>query len=283
MAIVSVMPSNHLILCCPLLLLPSIFPNIRVFSKESALCIRWPKYWSLSFNISPYSEHLGLISFRMDWLDLLVVQGTLKSLLQHPVQKHQFFSTQLSSESNFHIHTWPLEKPLCSIPGLGRFPGGGQDNPLQYSCLENPMDRGASRATVHGVAKSWTRLNTAQHKTGEDLWDLNLSIGQRHHCTSRPGRSGGTSELLARLNSRQHQWFYRLLSSCDPQKDAGYLFPCLHLCKEQSRKANEMHGTLSEFREVSALQIWAVWSYSCSFYQPWARAMSWKLFNSHVH
>ena len=77
------MPSNHLILCHPLLLLPSIFPNIRVFSNESALCIRWPKYWSLSFNISPSNEHSGLISFRMDWLDLLAVQGTLKCLLQH--------------------------------------------------------------------------------------------------------------------------------------------------------------------------------------------------------
>ena len=77
------MPSNHLILCHPLLLLPSIFPSIRVFSNESALCIRWPKYWSFSFNISPSNEHPGLISFRMDWLDLLGVQGTLKSLLQH--------------------------------------------------------------------------------------------------------------------------------------------------------------------------------------------------------
>ena len=77
-----VMPSNHLILCHPLLL-PSIFPSIRVFSNESALCIRWPKYWSFSFNISPFNEHPGLISFRMDWLDLLAVQGTLKSLLQH--------------------------------------------------------------------------------------------------------------------------------------------------------------------------------------------------------
>ena len=83
MSIESVMPSNHLILCGPLLLLPSIFPNIRVFSNESALHIRWPKYWSFSFNISPSSEHPGLISFRMDWLDLLAVQGTLKSLLQH--------------------------------------------------------------------------------------------------------------------------------------------------------------------------------------------------------
>ena len=78
-----VMPSKHLILCCPLLLLPSIFPNIRVFSNESALCIRWPKYWSFSFNISPSNEHPGLISLRMDWLDLFAVQGTLKNLLQH--------------------------------------------------------------------------------------------------------------------------------------------------------------------------------------------------------
>jgi len=96
MSIVSVMPSNHLILCHPLLLLPSIFPSTRVFSKESALHIRWPKYWSFSFNISSSDEHLGLISFRMDWLDLLAVQGTLKNLLQHTVQKHQFFCAQLS-------------------------------------------------------------------------------------------------------------------------------------------------------------------------------------------
>ena len=86
MSIEPVMPSHHLILCHPLLLLPSIFSNIRVFSNESALCIRWPKYWSFSF-ISPSSEHPGLISFRMDWLDLLAVQGTLKSLLQHHSSK----------------------------------------------------------------------------------------------------------------------------------------------------------------------------------------------------
>ena len=88
------MPSNHLVLCHPLLLLPSIFPIIRVFSYESALCIRWPKYWSSSFSISPTKEYSGLISFRIYWLDLLAAQGTLKSLLQY--QKHQFFSTQLS-------------------------------------------------------------------------------------------------------------------------------------------------------------------------------------------
>ena len=83
MSIESVRPSNHLIFCHPLLLLPSIFPSVRFFSNESALCIRWPKYWSFSFNISPSNEHPGLISFRMDWLDLLAVQGTIKSLLQH--------------------------------------------------------------------------------------------------------------------------------------------------------------------------------------------------------
>ena len=83
MSIESVMPSNHLILCRPLLLLPSILPSIWVFSNESVLCIRWPKYWSFSFSTSPSNEHSGLISFRMDWLDLLAVQGALKSLLQH--------------------------------------------------------------------------------------------------------------------------------------------------------------------------------------------------------
>ena len=87
MSIESVMPSNHLILCCHLLLLPSIFPCIRVFSSESVLRMRWPKYWSFCFNISPSHEYLGLISFRMDWFDLLAVQGTLKSLLQHHSSK----------------------------------------------------------------------------------------------------------------------------------------------------------------------------------------------------
>ena len=101
-SIVSVMPSNHLILCRPLCLLPSIFPRNRVFSNESALRIRWPKYWSFSFNISPCNEHPELISFRMDWLDLLAVQGTLKNLLQHHTSKASilwppvFFIVQLS-------------------------------------------------------------------------------------------------------------------------------------------------------------------------------------------
>ena len=102
MFIESLMPSNHLILCCPLLLRPSVFPSIRVFSNESALRSRWPYYWSFSFNISPSNEHPGLISFRMDWLDLLAVQGTRKNLLQHHSSKASivrlsaFFMVQLS-------------------------------------------------------------------------------------------------------------------------------------------------------------------------------------------
>ena len=107
----SVMPSKHLILCHPLLLSPSIFPSIRVFAHESVLPIRWSKYWSFSFSISPSNEHSGPISFKMDWLDLLAVQGTLKSLLQHHSWKPQFFGAQLSLYANSHIHTWLLEKP----------------------------------------------------------------------------------------------------------------------------------------------------------------------------
>ena len=105
------MPSNHLILCHPLLLLPSIFPRIRVFSNESGLCIRWPKAWSFSFNISPSNEHSGLISFRMEWLDLLAIQGTLKSLLQHnrskaSILRHSaFFIVQFSHSL---VYMWTL-------------------------------------------------------------------------------------------------------------------------------------------------------------------------------
>ena len=110
-SIESVMPSSHLILCRSLLLLPPIPPSIRVFSNESTRRMRWPKYWSFSFSISPSKEHPGLISLRMDWLDLLAVQGTLKSLLQHHSSKASIFSAQLSSQSNSHIHTWPQEKP----------------------------------------------------------------------------------------------------------------------------------------------------------------------------
>ena len=118
MSIESVMPSNHLILCHPLLL-PSVFPSIRVFSNESVLHIRWPEYWSFSFSISPSNEYSGLISFRIDWLDLLLVQGLFKSLFQHhnskasikKKKKHQFFGAQPALWSSSHIHTWLLAKP----------------------------------------------------------------------------------------------------------------------------------------------------------------------------
>ena len=112
MSVESVMPSNHLILCHPLLLLPSIFPSISILSNESVLHIRWPKYWSFSFSISPTNEYSGLISFRLNWFDLLAIQGTLKRVFSNTIiEKHQFFSTQLSLWSNSHIHTWLLEKP----------------------------------------------------------------------------------------------------------------------------------------------------------------------------
>jgi len=110
MSIESMMSSSYLILCHPLLLLPSIPPSIRVFSNESNLRMRWPKYWSFSFSIIPSKEIPGLISFRMDWLDLLAVQR-LSRVFNTTVQKHQFFGAQPSSQSNSHIHTWPLEKP----------------------------------------------------------------------------------------------------------------------------------------------------------------------------
>ena len=123
MSIESVMLSNHLALCCPLFLLPSIFPSFRVFSNESALHIRWPKYWRFSFNISPTNEHPGLITLRMDWLDLLAVQGTLKRLLQHHsskasiLQHSAFFTVQLS-----HPHSClkivPYTSTLCHEGGM---------------------------------------------------------------------------------------------------------------------------------------------------------------------
>ena len=110
MPIESVMPSNHLILCCPLLLPPSIFPSIWIFSNELVLHIRWPKCWSFSFSISLSNEYSGLISYRMDWLDLLAVQGIQRGFSITTVQKHQLFGAQLHLFSNSHICTWPLEK-----------------------------------------------------------------------------------------------------------------------------------------------------------------------------
>ena len=108
MSIELVMPPNHLIFCRPLLLLPSIFPSIRVFSNESALRIRWSKYWSFSFSISPSNEHPGLISFRMDWLDLLAVQGLSRAFSNTAVRKHQLFGAQPSLWSSSHVECYHL-------------------------------------------------------------------------------------------------------------------------------------------------------------------------------
>ena len=165
-----VMLFNHLVLCCLLLLMPSVFPSIRVFSNESVLRITWPKYWSFHFNISSSSEYSGLISFRIDWLDLLAVQGTLNSLLQYYISKASilrhlaFFIVQLShpymttgkitalTRQTFFDKVMSLLFNMLSRLVIGE----GSGIPLQYSCLENPMDRGAWWAAVHGAVKSRT-------------------------------------------------------------------------------------------------------------------------------
>ena len=158
MSIESVMPSNQLILCCPLLLLLSIFPSIRVFSSESVLCIRWPKYWSFIFSISHSNEYSGLISFRIDWFDL-AVQGALKSLLQY----HNLKASVLQCSAFFMVQLVAQTVSIClqcgdlgPIPLSGRSPGEGNGNPLQCSCLENPRDGGAWWAAVCGITQSWT-------------------------------------------------------------------------------------------------------------------------------
>ena len=154
MSIELVMPSNHLILHRPLLLLPSVFPSIMVSSNESVLRIRWPKYWSFSFSISPSNEYSGLISFRVDWLYLLAVQGTLKSLLQHHSSK-----ASILQHSAFFI----VQLLSCI--------GEGNSNPLQCSCLENPRDRGAWWGAVYGVAQSRTRLKWLSSSTSIHYWE----------------------------------------------------------------------------------------------------------------
>ena len=178
------MQCNHLILCCPLLSPPLIFPSIRVFPNESILHIRWPKYWSFSFSISPSNEYSCLISFRIDWFDLLAVQGTLKSLLQHHsskasiLRRSAFFIVRLSHPYMTTGKTIALtrrtfvgfpngsdgKEPSCQcrrhrFNPWRRSPWEGNGNPFQYYCLENPMDRGAWRAIVHAVTKSQTWLN----------------------------------------------------------------------------------------------------------------------------
>ena len=163
------MQSSHLVLCHPLLLLPSIFPSTRVFSNESVLGIRWPKYWSFSFSINPSNEYSGLISFRMDWLDPLAVQGILKSLLLHHSSKASilghsaFFIVQLShpymtTGKTIALTRWTFVGKVMSLlfNMLSRLViGEGNGTPLQYSFLENPRDGGAWWAAVCGVTQSW--------------------------------------------------------------------------------------------------------------------------------
>ena len=165
------MSSNHFVLCRPLLLLPEVFPSIRVISNESVLHIRWPKYWSFSFSISPFNEYSGLISFRIVWFYFLVVQGTLQSLLQHHsskasvLQHSAFFIVQLSHPYMTTGKTIALTKRIfvgkvmsLLFNMLSRLLIEGNGNPLQCSCLENPMDRGAWWAAVYGVTQSRTQL-----------------------------------------------------------------------------------------------------------------------------
>ena len=147
-SIESRMPSNHLILYHPLLLLLLIFPSIRVFSKEVPLCIRWPKYWSFNFSVSPYNEYSGLISFRIDWLDLLAVQGTFKSLLQHCHSKASvFFGAQRSLWSNSHIHIRTF-----LIAQLVRNPPAMQETLVQFLSWEDPLENGqAPHSSILGL------------------------------------------------------------------------------------------------------------------------------------
>ena len=166
MSIESVMPSNHLILCCPLLLLLSIFPSIRVFSNESVLHIRWPDYWHFSFNISPNKKYSELMSFRIEWFDLRDFQESSPTSDAQPRKSSAhwedcwfwwryggFPGSSAGKESAGNAGD------LGSISGLGRCPGGVHGNPLQRSFLESPMDRGAWWATVYGVTKSQTQLS----------------------------------------------------------------------------------------------------------------------------
>ena len=145
------MPSNYLILCHPLLLLPSIFPSSRVFSNESALCIKWPNYWSFSFSISPSNEYSGLISFRIDWWISLLFKGLSRVFSSTTVWKHQFFSTQPSLWSSSHIHTWLL----CLLPPCEDFQVPGQ-------VIQQAWD-----TTTLGYLPIWA---TAQSASREDIF-----------------------------------------------------------------------------------------------------------------
>ena len=191
------MPSNHLILCHPLLLLSSVFPNIRAFSNKSAVHIRCPKYWSFSFRISPSNGYSGLISFRIDWFDLLAVQETLKSLFQH----HNLKALILQHSTFSHILF---------------IPGEGNGNLFQYSCLENPMAGGAWWATVHGVTKNWMWLSTFTFTFSllygsfltsiHDLWKNQISLQFRNRRRlMKLGSWATVRQWRARVNPHKAQ------------------------------------------------------------------------------
>ena len=192
MSVESVMPSNHLILCRPLLLLPSIFPSIRVFSNESAPCIRWPKYWSFNFSIGPSSEYSGLISFRRDWLDLLAVQGTLKSLLQQHSSKHQFFCAQLSLWSTSHHQLGII---FSCVPNVSQDEGGNRQNTLR----------------LESRAPSWARLWTS--RSVPSIYGNDLPTGKpAPHPT--PWKSPGALHRLKEYPNSLSKWIVSYIVSC---------------------------------------------------------------------
>ena len=222
MSIESVIPSNHLILCHPLLLQPSLFPSINVFSNGLALCIRWPKY--CSFSISPSNEYSGLISLRMDWFDLLAIQGTLKSLLHHHSSKASilwclaFFIVQLShpymtTGKTVALTRWTFVGKVMSLlfNMLSRLViGEGNGKPLQCSCLENPRDGGAWWAAVYGVAQSRTWLKRLSSSSSSSIGQGRLNkvfLCQRQLAAYKrrglsdglPNQQGALQEILGTI------------------------------------------------------------------------------------
>ena len=208
MSIVSVMPSNRLILCRPLLLPPAIFPRIRVFSNQSVLRIRWPKYWSFSFTISPSNEHPELISFTMDWLDLLAVQGTLKSLLQHHSSKasilwHSAFFIDFLLLLTYRVAQTVKCLPTMwetriLIPASGRSPGEGNGNPLQDSCLPSPIKGAQRNIWASLVAQTIMHVCLQRGRPGFDPWVRKIPWRRKWQPTPvlLPGKFHGLRSLV---------------------------------------------------------------------------------------
>ena len=190
MSIELVMTSNQLILCCPLLLPPSIFPSIRVFSNESALPIRWPKYWSFSFSIQPSNEYSALISLRIDWLDLLAVQGTLKSLLQHHSSKASILLHSAFLWSNSHIHTWAWGLSKCLIRQIHAIRGHSPTDNAYYGWNTKISD-----FKVKNYSSSWV-----------------FCLLERSHCShqAKHRKSLLTFLLLLHLAAHQAIGFYSI-------------------------------------------------------------------------